>query len=118
MLRIYTVFGLAVLWFVLGGAPGAAAVPAFPMCEGFGCTSVGGRGGAVFNVTNINNSGSGSLRACVEATGPRTCVFRRGGTINLTSVLAITNPQITIAGQTAPGGGILLKGSPNYTGST
>ena len=117
MLRIYTVPGLAVLWFVLGGAPGAAAVPAFPGCEGFGCASVGGRGGAVFDVTNINNSGGGSLRACVEATGPRTCVFRRGGTINLTSVLAITNPQITIAGQTAPGGGILLKGSPNYTGS-
>ena len=89
----------------------AASIPAFPGAEGFGAKSVGGRGGKVFEVTNLNNSGSGSLRACVEASGPRTCVFRTGGTIGINSDLAITNPYITIAGQTAPGGGITLKGS-------
>jgi len=90
----------------------AQAIPAFPGAEGFGADSVGGRGGRVIEVTNLQQSGTGSLRACVEASGPRTCVFHVGGTIELTSGLAIQNPYITIAGQTAPGGGITLKGYP------
>jgi pectate lyase len=61
-------------------------------------------------VTNLNDSGSGSLRACMEATGPRTCVFRVGGTILLNSGITVTNPYLTVAGQTAPGGGIMLNG--------
>lgn len=86
---------------------------AFPTAEGFGAAAVGGRGGKAIYVTNTNESGIGSLRACVEARGPRTCVFRTGGTITLKKEsLEITEPFLTIAGETAPGGGIALRNGP------
>src|SRR6202048_3303355 len=97
-------------------APGGP-LAAFPGAEGGGAGSVGGRGGAVYEVTNLNDSGSGSLRACAEASGPRTCVFRVGGTIQLLSQISISNPYITIAGQTAPGGGILFSGTQMPAGT-
>ena len=75
--------------------------PAFPGAEGFGASSQGGRGGRVIEVTNLKNSGPGSLRAAIEAKGPRIVVFRRGGTIELLESLEIENPYITIAGQSA-----------------
>lgn len=93
-----------------GTAQAQATAPAFPGAVGFGANTIGGRGGQVIEVTNLNDSGPGSFRAAVEASGPRIVVFRVGGTINLNDTIDIRNPYITIAGQTAPGGGILLRG--------
>lgn len=83
---------------------------AFPGAEGHGRFAIGGRGGRVLEVTHIEDSGPGSLRAAVEAEGPRTVVFRVGGTIRLQSKLVIRHPYLTIAGQTAPGDGICVRG--------
>lgn len=85
---------------------------AFPGAEGAGRMAVGGRGGRVWRVANLHDGGPGSLRAAVEADGPRTVIFDIGGTIRLTSPLTIRRGRITIAGQTAPGGGITLRDYP------
>lgn len=93
------------------------ALPAFPGAEGFGADTQGGRGGRVIEVTNLSDRGSGSLRDCVEAQGPRTCIFRVAGHISVEQRIEVRHPYITIAGQTAPGGGITLKiDSSNYQG--
>lgn len=84
--------------------------PAFEGAEGFGARTQGGRGGTVIAVTNLNDTGPGSLRAALEATGPRIVQFRVGGTIELQSQLRISNPFVTVSGETAPDPGITLLG--------
>ncbi len=95
----------------LGAVPAAGQLlTAFPDAEGAGKWAVGGRGGRVIAVTNLKDSGPGSLRAAVEASGRRTVVFRVGGTIFLKSPLRVREPFLTLAGQTAPGDGITVAG--------
>ena len=87
-----------------------ATVPAFPGAEGGGKFSFGGRGGRVYVVTNLDDSGPGTLREACEAGGPRIVVFNVAGIIHLTKPIFIDAPYLTIAGQTAPGDGICVAG--------
>ena len=95
----------------LCGAANVQAVPVIPGGAGFGMDTKAGRGGSVFRVTNLHASGSGSLKACIDAEVPRTCVFEVSGVIRITSDLMIRNGQLRIAGQTAPSPGIMIRGA-------
>lgn len=95
---------------------GLSAVPAFPGAEGFGAQATGGRGGSVYVVTNLNDTGPGSFRDAVSQPN-RYVVFAVGGVIKITSRIVVKN-NITIAGQTAPGEGITIYGNGlSYTGA-
>lgn len=117
------VVGLALL--ALGAAttivgparPAAAAEPlAFPGAEGVGAYATGGRGGDVYYVTNLDDSGPGSFRDAVSQPN-RTVVFAVGGVIEIDSRISVA-PHVTIAGQTAPGGGITIYGDGlSFTGA-
>ncbi len=109
--------GVVTCGVVAGTVRADGGLPAFPGAEGFGACARGGRGGSVLLVTNLKDyvpgKGApipGSLRAACEAKGPRVVVFRVSGTIALAVHLTIKEPCITLAGQSAPGGGVCLKG--------
>ena len=110
------------LWVSLGqgqaseGAASQTRLPAFPGAEGFGAYTPGGRGGKVLAVTNLldyvpgkEEPIRGSFRAACNTKGPRIIVFRVAGLIELKAALVITEPFVTVAGQTSPGDGICLK---------
>lgn len=86
---------------------GMQMVPSFPGAEGFGAVATGGRGGRVCVVTSNATSGAGTLQSCLDLTGPKTIVFRTSGIIR--GPIYIRRGDVTIAGQTSPGG-ILVTG--------
>jgi hypothetical protein len=95
--------------------PTTTSILAFPHAEGGGKYAEGGRGGTVYNVTNLSDDGKdGSFRYAVNQVGRRIVVFNVSGTIKLTSKLTISHPYLTIAGQTAPGNGITIRDYPVY----
>jgi len=89
-------------------ASAAPAVKTLPPAEGFGAGAAGGRGGRVITVTNLNDSGLGSLREALSARGPRIVRFAVEGTIELKSPLVVTEGRVTLDGHTAPGQGVTV----------
>jgi hypothetical protein len=87
-----------------------ADIPAFPGAEGGAMYTTGGRGGKIFVVTSLADSGPGTLREACEAGGPRIVVFAVAGIIHLDRPIHIHAPYITVAGQSAPGDGICVAG--------
>ncbi|MFG4005097.1 polysaccharide lyase [Flavobacterium aquidurense] len=87
-----------------------ADIPAFPGAEGGGAFTQGGRGGKIFIVTSLEDSGKGTFREACEAVGARTIVFNVSGIIKLKKPVSMRAPYVTIAGQTAPGDGICIAG--------
>jgi len=104
---------LAILAVLAMVASDALALAAFPGAEGYGCLSTGGRGGSVYKVTNLNNSGAGSFRTAVTSSNT-TVVFDTGGTVNLATRVNSYANRTTVAGQTAPGGGFCVRNGIMY----
>jgi pectate lyase len=92
-------------------------VRVFPGAEGFGTQTSAGRDGRICFVENLDDDGPGSLRSCVDRDHPRIILFRVGGTIEVETPIEIASPGISIYGQSAPGGGILVRASQTTKGS-
>ncbi|OYY76419.1 MAG: pectate lyase [Sphingomonas sp. 28-62-20] len=103
---------IALLAGLVSSGSASADQLAFPGAEGAGRFALGGRGGRVLVVTTLDDGGTGSLRAAVEAKGPRIITFAVSGTIKLARPLRIREGRVTIAGQSAPGDGITLRDYP------
>ncbi|WP_211226454.1 pectate lyase family protein [Brevundimonas aveniformis] len=114
MSRVVRLMLMSILMLVVPLAPATAqstgdeaSLPAFPGAQGWAASTPGGRGGRIIRVTNLDNDGPGSFREALNASGPRIIVFEVGGVIDLErQTLRITEPFVTIAGQTAPSPGI------------
>ena len=111
---------LAVSLLVLGACPSAppppqctvpTGLPVFPGAVGYGTSTPGGRGGRVVEVTTLASKGPGSFLEALLTKGPRIVVFRVGGIITLEQIASVTEPFLTVAGQTAPGDGVLVNGA-------
>lgn len=105
---------VAILVLLSTVAPSGYAAPAvkvFPGAMGFGTDTPAGRGGKVIYVTNLNDSGVGSLRAALLDSSPRIVLFKVSGTITLTSDIVVKKPYLTVAGHTAPGEGVQIRGA-------
>ncbi len=109
-ITIITIFYLIFLFLYSFTVSAQSSKTVFPGAEGYGQYTKGGRGGAIIKVTNLNSSGPGSLRNALLSSGPRTVVFEVSGTINIGGAITIRDPFLTIAGQTAPSPGILVRG--------
>lgn len=105
----YTRLAVGVLAFAMMTSAGIAATSDTAPPAAGGSNTAGGRGGRIIRVTNLNATGPGSFREAVEAKGPRVVVFEVGGIIDLgRTALTISEPFLTIAGQTAPSPGITI----------
>ncbi len=104
----YIIYFIVFLW----GAHAFAQEIAFPSAEGFGKYATGGRDGKILFVTNLNDSGEGSLREALEQKYPRIILFKVSGTIQLESQLDIKHGNISVLGQSAPGDGIAIRNYP------
>lgn len=118
--RFVRIVGLWITVWALSSVAATAARrgAAFPWAVGYGAESQGGRGGRALMVTRLDDKVArpvkGMLRWALEQSGRRIVIFRVAGTIELAGKLHVENPYLTIAGQTAPGGGITLKNYPMY----
>lgn len=109
---------LVLVSFVCLTVQAHAQTLAFPQATGWAKETVGGRGGQIIRVTSLAADGPGSLKAAIDAKGPRIVVFEVGGVIDLgRTSLEIKEPYLTIAGQTAPSPGItIIRGGIDIRG--